>query len=54
MNKRYTKEHCELAIDACQRLAALPQDPLSATFWRGMERLWRERLKTTDQENTSG
>jgi hypothetical protein len=44
MNEQFTKGHCKLAIDACQRLAALPQHPMSAAFWRGMERLWRERL----------
>ncbi len=49
MEGQFTKEHCKLAIDACQRLAALPQHPMSADFWRGMERLWRDRLRTADQ-----
>jgi hypothetical protein len=49
MNEQFAKEHCKIAIDACQRLAALPQHPMSAAFWRGMERLWRERLRTADQ-----
>ena len=48
MNEQFTKEHCELAIDACQRLADLRQHPMSAASWRGMERLWRERLKTAE------
>jgi hypothetical protein len=51
MHERFTKEHCKLAIDACQRLAALPQHPMSAAFWRGMERLWRERLKGAVKAN---
>ena len=50
MNQRFTREHCKLAIDACQRLAALPQHPMSAAFWRGMERLWRERLSACEGE----
>ena len=45
---QFTKEHCELAIDACQRLADLRQHPMSAASWSGMERLWRERLKTAE------
>jgi hypothetical protein len=49
MHAQFTKEHCELAIDACQRLAALPQHPMSAAFWRGMERLWRDRLWAADK-----
>ena len=49
MKEQFTKEHCKLAIDACQRLAALPQHPMSAAFWRGMERLWRERLNAVGQ-----
>ena len=44
MTEQFTKERCKVAIEACQRLAALPQHPMSAAFWRGMERLWRERL----------
>jgi hypothetical protein len=53
VNEQFTEEHCKLAIDACQRLAALPQHAMSAAFWRGMERLWRERLRTADQGNNS-
>ena len=53
MKEQFTKEHCKLAIDACQRLAALPQHPMSAAFWRGMERLWREKLTAADQEENS-
>ena len=46
--KKFSREHCEQAIRASQRLAALPQHPMSAAFWRGMERLWRERLHKTE------
>jgi len=54
MNEQFTKEHCKLAIDACQRLAALPQHPMSAAFWRGMERLWSERLSNDDEQQSEG
>lgn len=48
-----SKEHCEHAISVCQQLAALPQHPMSRSFWRGRERLWRERLRQAEQESVS-
>ena len=33
-----------LAAEAAGRLAAMNQHPISEVFWRGTERLWRERL----------
>ena len=38
--RSFSRKHCEEAIGACRRLAALPQHPMSAAFWRGMERVW--------------
>lgn len=40
----FSRAHCELAAEAAGRLAAMNQHPISEVFWRGTERLWRERL----------
>ena len=40
----FRRAHCELAAEAAGRLAAMNQHPISEVFWRGTERLWRERL----------
>lgn len=40
----YSREHCQQALAAAEKLAALPQHPFSRAFWEGTARLWRERL----------
>ena len=50
LDRRFGKAHCQLAIEACRRLALLDQHPFSKAFWLGAERLWGERLAVVAKE----